>query len=241
MKHHIFRLNLPIFQVKHHIIHRLKPDGSAQVLLENFMKLPVAEELCQKKGSTAEEWKLVPYYEWFFKLAELLNKHLLRMWNDGLIYGFCGKDEAEHMLASCPQPTLLVRFSDIEFGKVKVSVKDRTGGEFKFQILFLVFRRRRRKRRLVFWKNREENPNVQPFRGKNLNIEPAQLKDKKENSNFDPFQPSLLFLRFVFSKNTVKNPNDEPFQPSGMMLRLGFSKNKEETLTSNLFNPDSCF
>ncbi|KAI6190647.1 Signal transducer and activator of transcription b [Aphelenchoides bicaudatus] len=99
-----------------------------QINLDNFMKLSVAEEFCQKKGSTTEgEWKLVPYYEWFFKLAEMLNKHMLQMWNDGLIYGFCGKDEAEHLLNDCPRTTLLIRFSDIEFGKIKVSVKDRTG------------------------------------------------------------------------------------------------------------------
>ncbi|CAD5231615.1 unnamed protein product [Bursaphelenchus xylophilus] len=114
--------------VKHHIIHRLKPDGNAQIALENFMKLPVAEEFCLKRGSTTEgEWKLVPYYEWFFKLAEMLNKYMLQMWNDGLIYGFCGKDEAEHLLNDCTRSTLLIRFSDIEFGKIKVSVKDRTG------------------------------------------------------------------------------------------------------------------
>jgi hypothetical protein len=97
-------------------------------MLENFLKLPVAEEYCLKKGSTTEgEWKLVPYYEWFFKLAEIVNKHLLQMWNDGLIYGFCSKDEAEHLLNDSPNPTLLIRFSDIEFTKIKISVKDRSG------------------------------------------------------------------------------------------------------------------
>lgn len=49
------------------------------------------------------------------------------MWNDGLIYGFCGKDEAERLLNDCTHSTLLIRFSDIEFGKIKVSVRDRTG------------------------------------------------------------------------------------------------------------------
>lgn len=96
------------------------------------MKQPVAEEYCLKRGSTTEsEWKLVPYYEWFFKLAELLNKHLhlLQMWNDGLIFGFCSKDEAESLLNECQRSTLLIRFSDIEFGKIKISTKDRSGGE----------------------------------------------------------------------------------------------------------------
>lgn len=33
--------------VKHHLIHRLKPDGT-QISLDQFMKLPVAEEYCLK-------------------------------------------------------------------------------------------------------------------------------------------------------------------------------------------------
>jgi hypothetical protein len=91
----------------------------------------------------------VPFFEWFFKLAEMVNKHFLQMWNDGyailgicgggkmqnaiidivrFILGFCGKEEAELLLSQCPRPTLLVRFSDIEFAKVKISVRDQYGG-----------------------------------------------------------------------------------------------------------------
>jgi hypothetical protein len=44
-----------------------------------------------------------------------------------LIFGFCSKDEAELLLREMERPTLLIRFSDIEFGKLKVSVKDRMG------------------------------------------------------------------------------------------------------------------
>lgn len=33
--------------VKHHLIHRLKPDGT-NIALDNFMKTPVAEEYCLK-------------------------------------------------------------------------------------------------------------------------------------------------------------------------------------------------
>uniref|UniRef100_A0A7E4ZTQ5 SH2 domain-containing protein n=1 Tax=Panagrellus redivivus TaxID=6233 RepID=A0A7E4ZTQ5_PANRE len=115
-------------QSKHHLIRRLKPDNDARILLNNFLKLPVAEEYCLKKGSTTNgEWKLVPFFEWFFKIAEFVNKHLVQMWNEGLIYGFCGKEEAEDLLKETRQTTLLIRFSDIEFGKLKVSVRDRTG------------------------------------------------------------------------------------------------------------------
>ncbi|KAE9549277.1 hypothetical protein FO519_007513 [Halicephalobus sp. NKZ332] len=110
-------------QAKHHLIHRLRPDSAARISLDNFMKMPVAEEYCLKKNSTDGEWKLVPFFDWFFKVAEVVNKHVLQL----LIHGFCGKDEAEHLLSECERPTLLIRFSDIEHGKIKVSVKDRTG------------------------------------------------------------------------------------------------------------------
>ena len=70
-------------QSKHHLIHRLKPDSAARISLDNFMKMPVAEEYCLKKNSTDGEWKLVPFFEWFFKTAELVNKHVLQLWNDG--------------------------------------------------------------------------------------------------------------------------------------------------------------
>ncbi|CAK5122913.1 unnamed protein product [Meloidogyne enterolobii] len=111
---------------KQHLLGRLKPDVNGQVPVENFLRMPVAEEFCINKkavsakesgaqtplanssggtnllGAIDGEWKLVPFFEWFFKLAEMVNKHFLQMWNDG--------------------PTLLVRFSDIEFAKVKISV-----------------------------------------------------------------------------------------------------------------------
>lgn len=28
------------------------------------------------------DWKLIPFYEWFFKLAEMVNKHFLSLWNE---------------------------------------------------------------------------------------------------------------------------------------------------------------
>ena len=96
--------------------------------------MPVAEEYQLKKSSTTDgEWKLVPFYEWFLKLAEIVNKYLYSMWYDGLIFGFCSKEDAENLLRSIPRSVLLVRFSDIEYAKIKISVKDRNGGRhFEF-------------------------------------------------------------------------------------------------------------
>ncbi|GMS77908.1 hypothetical protein PENTCL1PPCAC_83 [Pristionchus entomophagus] len=112
-------------QAKEHLAIRLKPNAQGFVALENFLKMPVAEEYQLKKNSTTEgDWKLVPYFDWFFKLAEIINKYLYQMWHNGLIYGFCSKEDSERMLQSIPRSVLLVRFSDIEYAKIKISVKD---------------------------------------------------------------------------------------------------------------------
>uniref|UniRef100_A0A0N5AEK2 SH2 domain-containing protein n=1 Tax=Syphacia muris TaxID=451379 RepID=A0A0N5AEK2_9BILA len=109
-------------QDKEHIILRLKPNVDGTIHLERFLKQPVCQEYITKKSSTDGEWKLVAFFDWFFKLGEIVNKYLYQMWNDGLIYGFCGKDDAEALLRQCSRPTLLIRFSDVEYGKIKISV-----------------------------------------------------------------------------------------------------------------------
>ncbi|CAB3397720.1 unnamed protein product [Caenorhabditis bovis] len=115
-------------QTKQHLVIRMKPNANGLLPLDNFMKVPVAEEYQQKKASSSEgEWKLVPFYDWFFKLAEITNKYLYSMWYDGLIYGFCSKEDAENILRSVPRSVLLIRFSDIEYAKIKISVKNRNG------------------------------------------------------------------------------------------------------------------
>uniref|UniRef100_A0A0M3I5K0 SH2 domain-containing protein n=1 Tax=Ascaris lumbricoides TaxID=6252 RepID=A0A0M3I5K0_ASCLU len=114
-------------QHKEHIIMRLKPDTDGQVSLENFLKLAVCQEYTIKRSTNDGEWKLVAFFDWYFKLAEIVNKYLYQMWMDGLIYGFCGKDEAEELLRLCPRSCLLIRFSDVEYGKVKISVRYKNG------------------------------------------------------------------------------------------------------------------
>uniref|UniRef100_A0A8R1DPM3 SH2 domain-containing protein n=1 Tax=Caenorhabditis japonica TaxID=281687 RepID=A0A8R1DPM3_CAEJA len=118
-------------QTKQHLVMRMKPNQQGFLPLDNFMKLPVAEEFQQKKSTAAAatdgDWKLVPFYDWFFKLAEIVNKYLYSMWYDGLIFGFCSKEDAENILRCIPRSVLLVRFSDIEYAKIKISVKSRTG------------------------------------------------------------------------------------------------------------------
>uniref|UniRef100_A0A1I7WI04 Velvet domain-containing protein n=1 Tax=Heterorhabditis bacteriophora TaxID=37862 RepID=A0A1I7WI04_HETBA len=65
----------------------------------------------------------------------VLVAHLIRIIL--LIYGFCSKEDSENLLRCVPRSVLLVRFSDIEYAKVKISVKDRNGGkdnDFLFSI-----------------------------------------------------------------------------------------------------------
>ncbi|VDK71459.1 unnamed protein product [Onchocerca ochengi] len=113
-------------QDKKHIILRLKPNKDGQIILENFLKLAVCQEYIKNKTTNEGEWKLVAFFDWFFKIAEIINKYLYQMWIDGLIYGFCGKDEAEELLRSVRQHScLLIRFSDVEYGKIKISVRYR--------------------------------------------------------------------------------------------------------------------
>ncbi|CAI5451405.1 unnamed protein product [Caenorhabditis angaria] len=114
-------------QAKQHLVTRLKPDQQGFLVLDNFMRLPVSEEFQQKKTANGGEWKLVPFYDWFFKLAEITNKYLYSMWYDGLIFGFCSKEDSENILRCCSRSVLLVRFSDIEYAKIKISTKHRNG------------------------------------------------------------------------------------------------------------------
>lgn len=37
-------------------------------------------------NAEAGEWKLVPFFEWFFKFAELVNKNFVQLWNEGFVF-----------------------------------------------------------------------------------------------------------------------------------------------------------
>ncbi|VDN60133.1 unnamed protein product [Dracunculus medinensis] len=120
-------MKISVLQDKKHLLIRLNPDRDGEINLENFTKLAVCQEYSIKKVSNEGEWKLLPFSEWFFKTAEIINKYLYQLWFEGLVYGFCGKDEAEELLRSLPYSCLLIRFSDVEYGKIKVSVRYRNG------------------------------------------------------------------------------------------------------------------
>lgn len=44
-------------------------------------------------------------------------------WNDGCIMGFCSKGRSEEILRATIQPTMLIRFSDLIVGYLKISCR----------------------------------------------------------------------------------------------------------------------
>lgn len=53
----------------------------------------------------------------------IVNKYMYEQWNDGCIFGFCSKECSEQILRNTPQPTMLIRFSDLVIGHLKISCK----------------------------------------------------------------------------------------------------------------------
>ena len=49
---------------------------------------------------------------------KLVEEHISRQWNDGLIIGFISKINTERELLKCAPGTFLIRFSDSQKGKV---------------------------------------------------------------------------------------------------------------------------
>ncbi|CAD5221328.1 unnamed protein product [Bursaphelenchus xylophilus] len=63
------------------------------------------------------------FFEWFYKCANVVNKYMYEQWQDGLIEGFCSKEQSENALNSVMSPTMLIRFSDMRIGFLKISCK----------------------------------------------------------------------------------------------------------------------
>eukprot|EP00118_Oscarella_pearsei_P002848 m.11888 g.11888 ORF g.11888 m.11888 type:complete len:812 (+) comp23673_c0_seq1:85-2520(+) len=70
------------------------------------------------------------FWEWFYGIMDLVRRHLLGPWQDGLIVGFLTKQQAQELLQIRPPGTFLLRFSDSEVGGVTVAwVADNDQGE----------------------------------------------------------------------------------------------------------------
>ncbi|KAI6235462.1 SH2 domain-containing protein [Aphelenchoides besseyi] len=63
------------------------------------------------------------FFEWYYKCASVINKYMQEQWNDGIIIGFCSKEQSERILRSTLRPTMLIRFSDMVIGYLKISCK----------------------------------------------------------------------------------------------------------------------
>lgn len=53
---------------------------------------------------------------------KLTRDQLRGPWTEGLIIGFINKRQAEEMLLKCPPGTFLLRFSDSELGKMRLTL-----------------------------------------------------------------------------------------------------------------------
>ena len=86
----------------------------------NFFNKTVAH-----KENKSQDGNPIPcvFYEWFYKCGSMVNKYMQEQWNDGLITGFCSKEDSERNLHSVAQPTMLIRFSDMVNGYLKISCK----------------------------------------------------------------------------------------------------------------------
>jgi hypothetical protein len=72
------------------------------------------------------------FWEWFYGILDLVRRHLLGPWQDGLIMGFVTKQQAQELLQTRPPGTFLLRFSDSEVGGVTVAwVADNDQGELQ--------------------------------------------------------------------------------------------------------------
>ncbi|XP_062519356.1 signal transducer and activator of transcription 5B-like [Corticium candelabrum] len=72
------------------------------------------------------------FWEWFFGILDLVRRHLLGPWQDGLIMGFVTKQQAQELLQTRPPGTFLLRFSDSEVGGVTVAwVAENDQGELQ--------------------------------------------------------------------------------------------------------------
>uniref|UniRef100_A0A914UXU8 SH2 domain-containing protein n=1 Tax=Plectus sambesii TaxID=2011161 RepID=A0A914UXU8_9BILA len=97
----------------------LRLDVSNNMLSKkNFFAKMVANKL-DKDGKPTP----CPFYEWFYRCAAMTNKYMQEQWNDGLVDGFCSKDRAEAQLQTSSAPTMLIRFSDVIFGHLKLSCR----------------------------------------------------------------------------------------------------------------------
>lgn len=63
------------------------------------------------------------FFEWFYKCGSIVNKFMSEQWSDGCIMGFCSKERSEQILRATYSPTMMIRFSDLVIGYLKISCR----------------------------------------------------------------------------------------------------------------------
>ena len=80
------------------------------------------------KSPSSPETPTTTLREWFYKAAEVIEKYVLKEWNEGYILGFASKRRAEALLSQCSEPTMLIKFSDGQPGCLIISYRVHVSG-----------------------------------------------------------------------------------------------------------------
>lgn len=61
------------------------------------------------------------FWEWFHGTCETSRRHMLPLWQDGLVHGYVSKDDAQEMLIRATVGNFMMRFSASIVGGVSIS------------------------------------------------------------------------------------------------------------------------
>jgi len=65
------------------------------------------------------------FWEWFYASMKLIEKHALREWRSGAIYGFISRRDAEVMLQGSSPGVFIVRFASSSLGSMSITFVNR--------------------------------------------------------------------------------------------------------------------
>lgn len=87
--------------------------GSPNTKDDELVVMKKLEVRMLKADSAEQECLNFSFLEWFVGIFNLIDSHLAKYWDDGLIHGFISKEEARKKLQDCSRSgTFILRFSD---------------------------------------------------------------------------------------------------------------------------------
>jgi len=146
------------------------------------------------------------FWEWFYSLMKLTRDHLKELWNadNRCIYGFISRKQTEEVLATKPEGTFLLRFSETELGSitiayttVKTDVNQKTG---------------------------DSKPvlHIKPWGQKDFQIRPLadRIKDLKHLKYLYPDIPKDQAFGNFYEPNPVIDPSCEGYVPPVLVTHI---------------------